>query len=36
MAIILTVGVLGYLLDSCVRLLQRSLTGWSRDLREAR
>jgi ABC-type nitrate/sulfonate/bicarbonate transport system permease component len=34
MAIVLTVGVLGYLLDSFVRLLQRRLTRWSRDLRE--
>jgi ABC-type nitrate/sulfonate/bicarbonate transport system permease component len=36
MAIVLTVGVLGYLLDSCVRLLQRSATAWSRELLEMR
>jgi ABC-type nitrate/sulfonate/bicarbonate transport system permease component len=29
MAIIITIGVLGYLLDSIVRLIQRSVLGWS-------
>jgi ABC-type nitrate/sulfonate/bicarbonate transport system permease component len=31
MAVILTIGVLGYLLDLALRWLQRALTRWSPD-----
>jgi ABC-type nitrate/sulfonate/bicarbonate transport system permease component len=35
MAVILTIGVLGYLLDLALRFLQRRLTRWSPDSTEA-
>jgi len=35
MAVILTIGIIGYILDSLIRALQARLTGWSSDQRAA-